>query len=1123
MGVLVGLAAGALFSSTVGTAAAVVAFAGVEGAMILGAIGGAVVSGLVGRALGGNNQQQQEQQFLQAARGVLINNTSNVGPIPVIYGSRRTGGYQLPPIVIGTNNDVLVLVTFFSEGPISAINTVYFDGIPSSDQKFSGLVLYQSKHLGSDSEPANPYLLRNVPGWSANDRFLGVAYLLTAIVWNQTAFPTGKPIITADIDGRLLYDPRDAGTRFSNNPALVIRDYHAHAIYGRGIASANIDDTEFSTAATDCEARVTLTSPTFTADASTDRLTFAVAQTFSLAAEVQVSNSGGGLPAGLAANTVYFWIPVSTTLGKLALTPADAAAGTAIDLTTAGTGTHTLMRAPIFVADPDTDLISFDHDEIFGLGDGVRVLTSDVAPGGLSVATTYYFIPHGVSPINGRENPAGVAVAGLAMNCGYLATTFVNALAGTAIDITSGGTGTHSVYHVDMQRYSCDGVLNPDDGWLNNLRVLLSSCRGIRPFTGGKYRLRIDKLTTPTVFGFTEDNIVGAWTIQGRGRKSSFNRITAQFFNPAKNWQPDLAIFDASADRTIDNGALLESKISLMMTTSFMRTMMIAQIEEQQSRFGTIIQFRATIAGMQCEVGDVVPITESGYGWTAKPFRIMQIELYSSDEVQITCREYDDSVYNVTTIPQGRTYPVTTLPDPFTIARQIPPTVSGLEIFGQGRDTVFTGKHCKFAWRIGAIGGSSEFGSEPFGADGGLRDFYFKDFRIRICRTDGTLLREEWVQDPSYIYTYEHNSDDNGGVPVREFTISVWQRTKYDQISEFPATLSVSNPLPLSSAPSATASVKGVLFTFTKSTDTDFAGYKLWGSVIDGFTPDALTLLYNGFDTEKVIGNLTTATPFYYRYCISDTFGDAPTSIQYTVSPGVLALSEDLSVGATTVLSQTIDFSTTTQHPNAPQSSILCAWIAAEPRDAYTSDYVEFTGTFTASAASNNTLQFDIYTFASHNRYTTGTIASHDAGTVVGSGTAWLSAGLSAGDILVFANGYNLLKIVTITNDTHLACDSILGNISGGAPHNSYSGPYIIFKGGTIFPTTYMNASFTASVPTQVSLIDVGAGGSDAGVTEHVYFFFVTPIVVSPVSVPWYTNVYLTQLNVSAQVFRSIR
>jgi hypothetical protein len=56
---------------------------------------------------------------------------------------------------------------------------------------------------------------------------------------------------------------------------------------------------------------------------------------------VQVSNSGGALPTGLSAATTYFAIVLTTDTFKLATSRANALAGTAIDITGAGTGTQT--------------------------------------------------------------------------------------------------------------------------------------------------------------------------------------------------------------------------------------------------------------------------------------------------------------------------------------------------------------------------------------------------------------------------------------------------------------------------------------------------------------------------------------------------------------------------------------------------------------------------------------------------------------------------------------------------------------------------------------------------------------------------------------------------------------
>jgi len=78
----------------------------------------------------------------------------------------------------------------------------------------------------------------------------------------------------------------------------------------------------------------------FTADASTDIITHTNINLLNLST-IQVSSTTT-LPAGLSAATNYFVIKLSDTTCKLATTYANAQSSTAIDITSAGTGTHTI-------------------------------------------------------------------------------------------------------------------------------------------------------------------------------------------------------------------------------------------------------------------------------------------------------------------------------------------------------------------------------------------------------------------------------------------------------------------------------------------------------------------------------------------------------------------------------------------------------------------------------------------------------------------------------------------------------------------------------------------------------------------------------------------------------------
>ena len=81
---------------------------------------------------------------------------------------------------------------------------------------------------------------------------------------------------------------------------------------------------------------------TFTAEADDDLCTKAAHGLQTGDGPIRVANSGGGLPTGLAASTDYWVIVASSSTFKLATSLANALAGTAINLTTDGTGTQTL-------------------------------------------------------------------------------------------------------------------------------------------------------------------------------------------------------------------------------------------------------------------------------------------------------------------------------------------------------------------------------------------------------------------------------------------------------------------------------------------------------------------------------------------------------------------------------------------------------------------------------------------------------------------------------------------------------------------------------------------------------------------------------------------------------------
>jgi len=140
---------------------------------------------------------------------------------------------------------------------------------------------------------------------------------------------------------------------------------------------------------------------------------------------VKYSNGGGTTVGGLTHNSTYFVIKRDNSIIRLASTAANAAVGTAVNLTAVGTGTQTLTVTSLdFTTDTITipghgflqgELVQYDSQ-------GQTVIN------GLTTATPYYVIF-----VNGDNIK--------------LATTPENATAGTAVNLIASpaGVGTHKI------------------------------------------------------------------------------------------------------------------------------------------------------------------------------------------------------------------------------------------------------------------------------------------------------------------------------------------------------------------------------------------------------------------------------------------------------------------------------------------------------------------------------------------------------------------------------------------------------------------------------------------------------------------------------------------------------
>ena len=230
----------------------------------------------------------------------------------------------------------------------------------------------------------------------------------------------------------------------------------------------------------------------------------------------------------------------------------------------------------------------------------------------------------------------------------------------------------------DINIFDTNTVLDTSQKIIDNVRELLKGCRGYLPYTGGKYKLIIETTGSASIT-LTEDDIIGGYNLSIPTKNERYNRVIVGFVNPDRNYQVDEVQFPpiddsglASADqhatmKTADGGFLLEGRFTFKTLTSPYQAEEMAEVILRRSREAITLGLNVSFDAYDLAIGDIVNITHSSLGFSAKAFRVMGITFNEDFTIGLSLVEYQASHYTWATKTQVSSTPTTTLPNPFTI------------------------------------------------------------------------------------------------------------------------------------------------------------------------------------------------------------------------------------------------------------------------------------------------------------------------------------------------------------------------------------------------------------------------------------------------------------------------
>ena len=227
--------------------------------------------------------------------------------------------------------------------------------------------------------------------------------------------------------------------------------------------------------------------------------------------------------------------------------------------------------------------------------------------------------------------------------------------------------------------FDTNAVIDTSKKLLENVRELLKGCRGYLPYTQGKYNLIIETIGSASIT-ITEDDIIGGYNLQTPAKNEKYNRVIVSYVNPDRNFQVDEVQYPPiddsglpSADRhatmkTDDGGFLLEGRFEFgKVITNTYQAEEMAEVILRRTRDSLRLSINVAFSSYDLAIGDIINVTHSSIGFSAKPFRVLSIKFNPDYTLGLDLVEHQNAHYTWATKTQATAVPTTNLPNPNNI------------------------------------------------------------------------------------------------------------------------------------------------------------------------------------------------------------------------------------------------------------------------------------------------------------------------------------------------------------------------------------------------------------------------------------------------------------------------
>lgn len=264
--------------------------------------------------------------------------------------------------------------------------------------------------------------------------------------------------------------------------------------------------------------------------------------------------------------------------------------------------------------------------------DGVPLLTFTVkgrlvydprVPGMLSTATTNpalilrdYLVNEVGFPTSAIDDTLVIAAANI---CDQL------------VDIPPGSS--------QQKRYECSLMLSCADAWETNIGIILQTMAGKILYRDGQWRIFAGAWDTPTYTINPQD-----WGGEVQIRLSApmedrWNSVVSFYMDSARKYQRVPSYARRNTTYETADGERIPLEIEVQGATNEYHAQRIAEFQLRASRNQITVSGQLRPEFIKLSTWDTVYVTDPAYGWSAKTFRVMRMDMAMDGEVSVELRE----------------------------------------------------------------------------------------------------------------------------------------------------------------------------------------------------------------------------------------------------------------------------------------------------------------------------------------------------------------------------------------------------------------------------------------------------------------------------------------------------